>query len=76
MDDNVNGKDLEMKIIEILKKYGTHLEYVQLCLSSSHDTRGKLWKRAFGQQFASIKADDIYITMKKDVNAKERDLFA
>lgn len=70
------GKKMELKIINILKEYGTHLEYVQLSLSSSHDVQHKLWKQSFSQQFASIKVDDMYVTMKKDVNAKEFELFA
>lgn len=31
------GKKMELKIINILKEHGTHLEYVQLSLSSSHE---------------------------------------
>lgn len=70
------GKRLESKIIEILKEHGSRLEYVQLSLSSSHDIQGDLWKLAFSQQFASIKVDDMYVTMKKDVNFEEWKLFA
>lgn len=67
---------VEMNIINILKTYGTQLEYVQLCLSTSDDIRGELWKEAFAHQFASIKTDHMTITMKNDVNANEGDLFA
>lgn len=69
------GKKMELKIINILKEYGTRLEYVQLSLSSSHDVQDQLWKQSFGQQFASIKVDDMFITMQKDVNANEWKLF-